>query len=111
MNKHTQGPWVIDPASRNTAPEIIQAGTGRRVALALYAEGSENASEAEANGNLIAAAPEMLAALEKAAETLRANAHRFLLTGIKKYSGVADYCWEQEREIRALIAKATGANP
>ena len=61
---HTKGPWHID--KRIGAPEIVGTSTeygARRIARVLYDPGSEDI-EVRANARLIAAAPELLEALE-----------------------------------------------
>ena len=67
--KHTPGPWVIDKDSHhiNIRPE----GQGYLLATiaTFWAETEENTHEA--NARLIAAAPDLLAALEQANEMLK----------------------------------------
>jgi hypothetical protein len=63
MNKHTPGPWAIapDPEHLTAAPLVISES--RNIAKVLYYGGSED-NQVNANAYLIAAAPEMLEALE-----------------------------------------------
>lgn len=73
MSNHTQGPWeTIDgaevyPTSGQTSYCPLARIVGPWSESAIYV----NAAEARANGRLIAAAPELLAALEECAVRLR----------------------------------------
>jgi hypothetical protein len=60
VKKHTEGPWAVKDT--HAAPEII--GGGRRIAKILYEGGSED-RQVGANARLIAAAPDLLKALEE----------------------------------------------
>lgn len=64
--KHTPGPWIAAPYSSVVGAPVV-AASGRPVASVTYfkvGEGFENHDrESKANGNLIAASPEMLEAL------------------------------------------------
>lgn len=60
MSKHTPGPWVLDGEAW-----VVTVATKRYITC----EG-RNAEEAEANARLIAAAPEMLEALQEAYRVL-----------------------------------------
>ena len=89
--KHTPGPWRINTRlSRNGAPVI--SGDGRDIAKALYHMGSED-PEVDANARLIAAAPELLAALETALAWL----NTFDANGLMKIGGV---------ELKITVAEA-----
>lgn len=75
MSKHTPGPWVISVDARYPAEPCVDAVVDDvvwHVALCHNGPGPEDAS-AEANARLIAAAPELLAALKDALPLLRAN--------------------------------------
>jgi uncharacterized protein (DUF1501 family) len=66
--KHTQGPWIAAPYSSAVGAPVV-AANGRSIAkityYALASEGFANHErESDANGRLIAAAPDMLAALQ-----------------------------------------------
>ena len=70
MNKHTPGPWHLDTARGNTHLSSVFHGKDNRPFL----ERPWNVAictgpQSEANARLIAAAPDLLAALENLAET------------------------------------------
>jgi hypothetical protein len=87
--EHTPGPWE---AIRDAVPAgftqftVYAEGSGRRVATAF---------EADANAQLIAAAPELLAALIA------------LDHDIDCYDGSTTEKWQSVKNARAAIAKAT----
>lgn len=65
-NKHTRGPWVAVPDWTYDRLEIRDKD-GRRIAICMR-DFPMSAAEHDANARLIAAAPELLAALEAARE-------------------------------------------
>lgn len=88
--KHTQGPW-----KRGVTSPKIYGADGEPVARAWH---DRDAIEREANARLIAAAPELLEALEAAETAL-----------IKDMEDPEGFNWEQSGllpKIRAAIAKA-----
>lgn len=95
--KHTPGPWEWDGSvwnydSENEAPWLVQGGSDHRVFVLL---GSIKANK-EADARLIAAAPELL-------EALQIMVKQFTKTP----STLADT--EARGKAHAAIAKATGA--
>jgi hypothetical protein len=66
----TPGPWEV--ASGGGIMTTIRTAD-RRIAIALYENGSEDAGTPEANAQLIAAAPDLLAALEALGEHFKAE--------------------------------------
>jgi len=95
--KHTQGPW-----GRNIAPAwkypVIFAGRNTHVAKIITDELPE--SEQEANAHLIAAAPDLLQALEDAA---------FLMRMAAKIAGPMQDSFKRSAEDAAkALAKAEG---
>ena len=95
MSKHTEGPWFVVGKAGYEALEIWTKA--RRVAKSLYHGGSED-DEADANAYLIAAAPDLLAALEKAMDVIeRLGGER----GIGRMGAALD-------AIDAALAKAEG---
>lgn len=78
MGQHTQGPWIVSVDPRYPNEPCIDAvidGVVWHVALCHNAVGPDDAS-AEANARLIAAAPELLAALKDALPLLRAEVEK-----------------------------------
>ena len=71
-SKHTAGPWLCDRVSKKGHRQYISAaGWGELAEVVVRMQGSErNSPEGEANARLIAAAPELLAALESACKSL-----------------------------------------
>jgi len=97
MSAHTPGPWAADKLQDRSAFNIFMPGycsAGASVHHCSNATGSMSSFEVDANARLIAAAPELLAALAEASVALRTghNAHVAL-----------------DRAI-ATIAKATGVS-
>ncbi len=88
MNRHTPGPWIVEDRPPNM--KIIFAGItpGQRLSPCLLMDGDQ-----EANAYLIAAAPDLLAALQLVAAQLPT---------IDKIACEA---------VRAAIAKATNSQP
>lgn len=79
MSEHTPGPWRHDKArSMGGAPVVTGdtcwLGNVRVVAKVIYHNGSED-PEVEANAALIAAAPDLLEALEKIVEYIEDKKH------------------------------------
>lgn len=102
---HTPGPW-----SRNIPPAakypVIFAGRNTHVAMVIT--NCVSADEAEANCNLIAAAPALLSALQETIDSL--VKHLELVYHNKPGSAYID---EHPSVVaaRAVIAKATGGQP
>ena len=95
MSTHTPGPWVASPFG-DCAYEIVnEVGT----AIAEVDGAHEDSARIEANANLIAAAPELLAALRSARSWVAQYAE---LRGHEAASA------SMLRVIEAAIAKAGG---
>ncbi len=62
---HTQGPW--HPVTLGASPDHAWAIDSELVEIARLPEWPDNQAESEANARLIAAAPDLLAALESLA--------------------------------------------
>lgn len=95
MSKHTAGPWVVSANS----PFLVRAGddtTGRHIAHAGPASHHPSFEVDEPNARLIAAAPDLLEALERAVDRLE---------------GAGLFYSEAAIRARATIAKATGDRP
>jgi hypothetical protein len=97
MSKHTPGPWVAIP----TLSGAISINRTARVPIAQVGGAGWHLGQemAEANARLIAAAPELLSALEEARLQIQYLHEKFSHTG----SGNAVLS-----RIEAAIAKATG---
>jgi len=106
----TPGPWEVERrttvftvGSRDASVANVQhrGRVGRR-------------GEAEANARLIASAPEMHEALDRAGarfETVRARLCRMSCSDGSGKAELVDYVRQCEAEIDALLAKAEGRNP
>ena len=106
MSGHTQGPWALKQGKYGGPHEIQWApgksyGTVASVSMAGFQELPEALSDAErlANARLIAAAPEMLAALLKLVEAVDPAVGGLTLE---------DWATEPVADARAAIARATG---
>ena len=91
--KHTPGPWETPGEDGGERVICYQDSTGKRRTLAHVYDGEEFGSM-EANARLIAAAPELLAALQRS------------LNWLSSYSG--DGALGAYEQARAAIAKASG---
>lgn len=90
--KHTPGPWEAEVRTPIGITYVWQGGTENAIAK-VYAGVIE---DAEANARLIAAAPELLDALQSLLARVSSDI-------------IANQCWhEEQRAARAAIAKATG---
>ena len=92
---HTPGPWAAN-RFKHGAP-LVEGG-GHEIARVAYWSGSENASEVDANAHLIAAAPDLLAALHRS---------KTIFEEISFLEDPRLACREGVSIIEAAIAKAT----
>ena len=101
---HTKGPWRVDHCSYG---EEIWNHEGRYVADLKHGEGT-GAETTAANANLIAAAPDLLEALERTAEYLE-EAHQSDIDFDHAGDDPAEctYC-QALKQAQAAIAKAKG---
>lgn len=99
MDKHTPGPWVVDPV----LTYLVNRGEdGRRIA---YLAPKDQVG----NANLIATAPELLADLREAAATLRRYEALHRAKGTAESTAKAEVNAELASRFEATIAKATAA--
>lgn len=91
MSEHTPGPWHRNIRANGKYPVVF---AGRNTHVATAAQFPQNPEETEANIDLIAAAPELLAALQALL------ADKYLSDPINA---------DRMAQARAAIAKATGA--
>lgn len=100
---HTPGPWKL----RNDGPPFndICGPNGKIIATAFphYHDPLKAIAIAEANARLIAAAPEMLAALQQAIARADKN--------LERYDSRDEECQKDYDLCVAAIVKATGAPP
>jgi len=100
MSKHTEGPWTMDSEMRTS----VNAGDKHIAMVNFYKTGKSDdvsGDEHEANARLIAAAPELLAALEAVVECQKHTYGR----GIDLHIEMIDIA----KKARAAIALATGS--
>lgn len=99
MSKHTPGPWSLNKRFKSPVVALDLKDGGALLPIVDAVHGFDNA-QAKANARLIAAAPELLEALQE----LRANIGAASLSQNEK-----------GKQVRALadaaIAKATGEQP
>lgn len=97
-NVHTPGPWYADKLQDRTAFNIFMPGYGSAGAQVFHCSNATACMgpQVEANARLIAAAPELLTALQKLVRAIDR------LPGNNPLDGLAD-------EARDAINKATGA--
>lgn len=94
MTKHTLGPWYADPSKRVTGFAVTHDGEPNPLAIALrkpknsYSKGIPD-TKALANARLIAAAPELLEALECLLEMGHAKAGDLARAALAKARGEA----------------------
>lgn len=96
MSKHTPGPWTFKGRTVRGPHPRDPEGRTRIVANAIWGRGTY-VGEAEANARLIAAAPEVLEALEELF---------YLIDGA--HDGERVFTFKMQRKAKAAIAKAKG---
>lgn len=120
--KHTPGPWVAHPfqyGSDDPRWRVIQLGSSGGSAGLAVVHPRRNAQgvAVEANAHLIAAAPELLAALQQARDYIAASAPTVAESLANPDTGLIDsgeglltmgVVYELIAQIEATIAKATG---
>ena len=99
MSDFTQGPFSV-AETRHKYDIVIRGPKNEPIALVLIAGFSKK--EGAANANLLAAAPDLLEALQNIAEYWNQDQNE---------AAMADACWHAIHTARAAIAKATGEQP
>lgn len=103
MGEHTPGPWELcdfgDYGDFDGRSRVI---CGDDIRLAVVQVPSDDDIEGNANARLIAAAPELLAALEEAHDVL----HRTLVAFVPSNDRAYEYIGETMSNMRSAIAKA-----
>ena len=96
-NQHTPGPWAVRESSLSVSV-VGQNGE------AVFHESDKRIPGVMEDARLIAAAPDLLEALTKAATHIEA-----MMAHIEnKPERFKQHCWQQALDARAAIAKATG---
>lgn len=98
MSKHTPGPWAVQPGARD---DRVWSNEG------FIADVWSPSGDVASNSHLIAAAPEMLAALREVEEFLDDQAEAEYFTD--RASPVPNQAMRLLVEVREAIAKAEGA--
>lgn len=75
--QHTPGPWFVDQYNDHNVRNAIGVYATNRVIPIVHSIGGDSYAQADANTNLIAAAPALLAALEDLADIAEAEARVF----------------------------------
>jgi hypothetical protein len=123
MSNHTPGPWFANPecSFENRIP--IVGGNTELLALTchLHATGRDNVGMQAANAALIAAAPDLLAALVRAEKWIAVNvsicaedvARSSNMDAAQTAAHIATFQNECSalRQVRAALAKAQGEKP
>ena len=105
--EHTPGPWQVEGVPKGRRPWVGRIAEGRWAALACgYTD-----EEAEANARLIAAAPDLLASLERLVTLMNIVGDEPFRNGVTDSTGSMDegivIASKWLHEARAAIAKAT----
>jgi len=105
--KHTPGPWKVEEYNSATLRGAIGIFSADSTIPIVHSPMGESLAEADANARLIAAAPELLAAAEKASALIKHLIKVCQNNGLTGDSAEDVQCdWLQH--INAAIAKATG---
>lgn len=72
MSRHTPGPWTVTRVSKSTIlKDLYVSASPERIARVVVPSTARDIREYEANARLIAAAPELMAAITKLEQDLR----------------------------------------
>ena len=111
--QHTPGPWDVEPKGSR---HFVDGADGLTVAY-LDRAGVRERAEIEANARLIAAAPELLAALESIAAIVPDVMSKQAEDGFRYHTAedayrvhLAGLINQARNQARAAIARATGGN-
>ena len=100
MSGHTPGPWAEDAKHTGGARAVI--GDGQQLVALVYGRARE---EQSANARLIAAAPDLLAALDELLDSFEIATDNFSEI---EFRGVMFPPYRVSEFIRAVMAKAEG---
>lgn len=111
MTQHTPGPWIADNNEGFSSWSIWSrmTPTGHGIPGPQVASVHGDSAESDADAQLIAAAPELLEALQGALKALDAIGDE--MTVGERYTNAGQYLLDALMPARAAIAKATGTTP
>jgi len=98
-NKHTPGPWIVSDETRENFVWILDENSDTGVCM-VHTD-TDSKDESDANARLIAAAPELLEALESMLDYLKRQAKENSRREWALHNAHAEF-------MRNAIAKATG---
>jgi|SRR5690554_5964859 len=108
MSKHTPGPWFINRESEDVIEgKLSIESVNAETQLSYFIAQVDECKSQEANARLIAAAPELLEALESAVTQMRI-AYECVEAG--RYDEALIHLGSMPRQRANAIAKATGAS-
>jgi hypothetical protein len=105
--KHTPGPWIV----RSHEPWVIAKDHGDMKSVVHLNYPIEQTPTQQANAHLVAAAPEMLKALEVVTDSIEAEIEARYPPEIKEHPAMMrryEQDMEEVKEARAIISKARG---
>lgn len=102
VTQHTPGPWRQEFAQSLLV--LANRPEGERIVAGVWGHSDEALAEGYANARLIAAAPDLLAALESALRHSGTGHHANCPAGGMDSNICSDLCWSMYR----AIVKATG---
>lgn len=118
-NKHTPGPWHMDPEEVTGGFRIVPKIGDRGLAVAIQRDAAPtipgsgiDRATAEANARLIAAAPELLEFIKHAADQLESGIQEYTESPEEPPQPASKWDYDAGQlvgELRRLIAKATGS--
>lgn len=91
MSTHTPGPWLVSKMSKSTVlKDIYIRGGGERIARVVVPSTAQTIDEYHANARLIAAAPDLLEALQKIKHHFDTDEYAYEVASeaIAKFEGV-----------------------
>ena len=100
--KHTPGPWFVFGNGHCVGGPYLEDPEQPTAGVAMCGMRLRDPEEAAANANLIAAAPDLLAAAEEVYDGLVARIQSACPTSVPVFKGIAD--------LHAAIAKAKGSS-
>lgn len=99
MNTHTPGPWAVHANVRDSRTDAARIDAGDTLVATVSTLPTKTTAawhEAHANARLLAAAPDMLEALQS------------LVRAVEQFTSAVALGWPELEQAKAAIAKATG---